>query len=303
MAGSEGTTRRRVRWWIVPSLAALITVGVPLTTASGSAHAGGAEVRAADDDPTVEAVHQAIDRFIELWNEHKLDELVAGFYAEDALMVPPNHEPIRGRTGILEYLKGGREPFGDFDASHDLTFQTTASGNLVSHVGKYSFHSGRVRLTAHELYQRQTDGSVRCIVCPARSSTRRSSARPGAGRGPRRSPWPRCHRLCRQQGLPVPARSTKVGTLLQSGGRLVTTEMSSREFNQDTGKAKKAAEKGPVYITDRGRPAHVLLTFAAFEALVDPRRVLDRLAEPAGIEDVEFTAPRSEDRPRPADFD
>lgn len=80
-------------------------------------------------------------------------------------------------------------------------------------------------------------------------------------------------------------------------------EMSSREFNQDTGKAKKAAEDGPVYITDRGRPAHVLLTYDAYEELVGPQRVLDRLAEPAGIEDVGFTAPRSDDRPRPADFD
>lgn len=83
----------------------------------------------------------------------------------------------------------------------------------------------------------------------------------------------------------------------------MTTEMSSREFNQDTGKAKKAAEKGPVYITDRGRPAHVLLTYADYEDLVGPQRVLDRLAEPAGVEDIEFTAPRSDDRPRPADFD
>jgi prevent-host-death family protein len=36
--------------------------------------------------------------------------------------------------------------------------------------------------------------------------------------------------------------------------------LSSREFNQDTGRAKKAAKRGPVLITDRGRPAHVLLT-------------------------------------------
>ena len=82
----------------------------------------------------------------------------------------------------------------------------------------------------------------------------------------------------------------------------MATEMSSREFNQDTGKAKKAAEKGPVYITDRGRPAHVLLTYSAFEELLGPK-VLDRLAEPAAIEDIEFTAPRSDDRPRPADID
>ncbi|PCJ47276.1 MAG: prevent-host-death protein, partial [Gammaproteobacteria bacterium] len=35
--------------------------------------------------------------------------------------------------------------------------------------------------------------------------------------------------------------------------------LSSREFNQDTGRAKKEALDGPVYITDRGRPAFVLL--------------------------------------------
>ena len=35
--------------------------------------------------------------------------------------------------------------------------------------------------------------------------------------------------------------------------------ITSREFNQDVSKAKRAALKGPIFITDRGRPAHVLL--------------------------------------------
>ncbi len=81
------------------------------------------------------------------------------------------------------------------------------------------------------------------------------------------------------------------------------TPMSSREFNQDTSGAKKAAERGPVYITDRGRPAHVLLTYEAYELLLGAQRVLDRLAEPAGIEDIEFTTPTSEDGAWPASFD
>ena len=81
------------------------------------------------------------------------------------------------------------------------------------------------------------------------------------------------------------------------------TQMSSREFNQDSSGAKKAAERGPVYITDRGRPAHVLLTYEAYEELLGNQRVLDRLAEPAGIEDIEFTVPRSDDLARPASFD
>ncbi len=78
--------------------------------------------------------------------------------------------------------------------------------------------------------------------------------------------------------------------------------MSSREFNQDTSGAKKSAERGPVYITDRGRPAHVLLTYETYELLLGTQHVLDRLAEPAGIEDIEFTIPTSEDVARPANF-
>ena len=39
------------------------------------------------------------------------------------------------------------------------------------------------------------------------------------------------------------------------------TTRSSRAFNQDASNAKHAAKDGPVIITDRGRPAHVLLTF------------------------------------------
>jgi hypothetical protein len=34
----------------------------------------------------------------------------------------------------------------------------------------------------------------------------------------------------------------------------MTTKVTSREFNQDTGRAKRAAQDGPVYITDRGHP-------------------------------------------------
>ena len=48
-----------------------------------------------------------------------------------------------------------------------------------------------------------------------------------------------------------------------------TTTISSREFNQDAGGAKKAADKGPVIITDRGRPAHVLLSFEDYRKLLD----------------------------------
>jgi prevent-host-death family protein len=82
----------------------------------------------------------------------------------------------------------------------------------------------------------------------------------------------------------------------------MTTQVSSREFNQDTGGAKKAAERGPVFITDRGRPSHVLMTFEAYEKLLGVH-VLERLGEPAGVEDVELVLLQSDERPRPAAFE
>lgn len=83
----------------------------------------------------------------------------------------------------------------------------------------------------------------------------------------------------------------------------MATQMSSREFNQDTSGAKRASENGPVYITDRGRPAHVLLSFDAYEELVAPRRALDLLGEPAGVADIEFVTAKNTDAARPAAFE
>ncbi len=42
------------------------------------------------------------------------------------------------------------------------------------------------------------------------------------------------------------------------------TTFSSREFNQAASEAKRAANDGPVFITDRGRPAHVLMSMALY---------------------------------------
>jgi prevent-host-death family protein len=79
----------------------------------------------------------------------------------------------------------------------------------------------------------------------------------------------------------------------------MSTRITSREFNQDASHAKRAAEKGPVYITDRGRPAHVLLTMDEYERLLGQQRVIDMLGEPAGIADVEFDVTISREIARP----
>ena len=85
---------------------------------------------------------------------------------------------------------------------------------------------------------------------------------------------------------------------------MATTKLTSREFNQDTGGAKRAARLGPVYITDRGQPSHVLLTFADYERLAASQpSIIELLAQPPGIEDIDFDAPTSTDTATPAKFD
>lgn len=80
------------------------------------------------------------------------------------------------------------------------------------------------------------------------------------------------------------------------------TTLTSREFNQDASGAKRAARKGPVIITDRGRPAHVLLTIEAYQKLTQKSvGIADLLAMP-GVADINFEAPRMGRIARPADL-
>ena len=80
--------------------------------------------------------------------------------------------------------------------------------------------------------------------------------------------------------------------------RIVTPD--GRRLSLGTHTTKRAAEAGPVFITDRGRPAHVLLSARAYQALAGPRQSLaDVLALPGGAE-IDFDPPRSRTLHRPA---
>ena len=90
--------------------------------------------------------------------------------------------------------------------------------------------------------------------------------------------------------------------LHMKGAAMTITTLSSREFNQHASDAKKAANNGPVFITDRGRPAHVLLSIKEYQRITGGRqKIADLLAMP-GIEDLEFNIPQLREVARSADL-
>ena len=83
---------------------------------------------------------------------------------------------------------------------------------------------------------------------------------------------------------------------------MTITTISSREFNQDTSGAKKAARKGPVFITDRGKPAHVLLSIEDYQKLTGLNAdIVDLLVMPEAA-DIDFETERAVIIHRPVVF-
>jgi len=71
-----------------------------------------------------------------------------------------------------------------------------------------------------------------------------------------------------------------------------TTSLTSRAFNQDSGQAKKAALDGPVVITDRGCPTHVLLSIEEYNRLTKGEKSLDALLFSPEAAAIDFEPPR-----------
>lgn len=81
------------------------------------------------------------------------------------------------------------------------------------------------------------------------------------------------------------------------------TTISSRDFNQDTSSAKKASRNGPVIITDRGKPSHVLLTIEEYQKLTGSLPSIVELLALPDQADIDFTPPRLDRLTRPVDLD
>jgi prevent-host-death family protein len=82
-----------------------------------------------------------------------------------------------------------------------------------------------------------------------------------------------------------------------------TSTVTSRALNQDVSSAKKAARGGPVIITDRGRPSHVLMTYDDYLRLSGSHRSLGAALAMPGLSDIDFDPPRAAIRTRKVDLD
>lgn len=85
-------------------------------------------------------------------------------------------------------------------------------------------------------------------------------------------------------------------------------EMTSREFNQDLGRAKRESMREPIIITDRGAPKHVLMSYEAFQLMTTkkPQSAYEWLCglEHADVSDIELVIPpRSNAQRPPVEFD
>ena len=79
--------------------------------------------------------------------------------------------------------------------------------------------------------------------------------------------------------------------------------MTSREFNQATGDAKAAAGRGPVFVTNRGRPTHVLMSYEDYRALVRGTPTLvELLCATPGVGEIDLPLPERTDLPRPVEL-
>ncbi|HEY2709645.1 MAG TPA: type II toxin-antitoxin system Phd/YefM family antitoxin [Caulobacteraceae bacterium] len=82
---------------------------------------------------------------------------------------------------------------------------------------------------------------------------------------------------------------------------MTTTTLSARQFNQDSSKVRRAAQDGPVVITDRGRPSLVVMTYQDYQQLTG--RGMSLAEALAADDDVEFDPPRlRDDIAKPVDF-
>jgi ketosteroid isomerase-like protein len=134
-----------------------------LILAPGAPGAGAGTGHNTDDEAQIVSDAKRVEiAVVDAYNARKWDEL-RPLFAEDVLLLAPNHEPVRGRDAILEYYKMSRDSFGEINDGWKF-LRVTGGGTFASLAGEITIGSGRIRLWYTDLYERQPDGSLQLTV-------------------------------------------------------------------------------------------------------------------------------------------
>ena len=77
------------------------------------------------------AIEAAVQRYVEASNQGDADAL-ASLYADDAVLLPPDHEPVRGRAAIGDFWRKGTD-----EGLEVTTLAVEVDGDLGYLVGRY----------------------------------------------------------------------------------------------------------------------------------------------------------------------
>ena len=100
------------------------SLGVALLGACGAGPDG-------DQPGARQAIEAAVQRYVEATNQGDAEAL-ASLYADDAVLLPPDHEPIRGRAAIGDFWRQGTD-----EGLEVSTLTVEVDGGLGYLVGRY----------------------------------------------------------------------------------------------------------------------------------------------------------------------
>ena len=129
-----------------------------------------AEEPAMDIEADIAAIKALNDEWLALYNAGDFDKLVAVFYAENAVQMPPNEPILEGKEVILSSLKKSR---GEFEEHCDssITEDVRVSGDLALARGtdtgttapKAGGEPANYDIKWLMAYERQPDGTWKCV--------------------------------------------------------------------------------------------------------------------------------------------
>jgi len=104
--------------------APMLAVGLALLAGCGQGSSPG-------EGGSKRAIEAAVQRYVEASNQGDADAL-ASLYADDAVLLPPDHEPVRGRAAIGEFWRQGTD-----EGLEVTTLTVEVDGDLGYLVGRY----------------------------------------------------------------------------------------------------------------------------------------------------------------------